>query len=307
MKVVVQRSLEAFENINYPGKARRFQSITGVQRTMAATADQQDRTPQITANQTLHLVREPGINLPVGSLLPGHMLGADRMADIHVLDLGSTVNQHGMRLPLQERVGCYGVEMIHRHIRTLGESDIMKASAEWRKLARLPHLESRMKLPAWITTAATALIAAALPACDAVNLPEIKPGLTTQAEVRSRMGEPGFVHWNDDGTATWEYSRQPSGTRCYMISFGQDNIVSKLEQVLNDATYAKVREGMSKDDVRRLLGAPGSKVVFDNLGEEIWEWRIEGTPPLDETYFMVHFDTGHGGVKKTSKRIQQKA
>ncbi len=163
-----------------------------------------------------------------------------------------------------------------------------------------------MKLPAWIAAAASAVVAATLPACDYVNLKEIKPGVTTQAEVRSRMGEPGFIHWNDDGTATWEYARQPNGTSCSMISFGPDHIVRQVEQVLNDVNYGKGLVGMSKDDVRRLLGAPASKVVFDNLGEEIWEWRIEGMPPMEETYFMVHFDTGHGAVKKTSKRVQPK-
>lgn len=163
-----------------------------------------------------------------------------------------------------------------------------------------------MKLPAWIASAATAIAAVALPACDYVNLKEIKPGVTTRAEVSSRMGEPGFVHWNDDGTATWEYARQPNGSSCYMISFGLDHVVSKVEQVLNEQNYARVRPGMSKDDVRRLLGAPGSKQRFENLGEEIWEWRIEGMPPMDETYFMVHFDSSHGAVKKTSKRVQGK-
>ena len=163
-----------------------------------------------------------------------------------------------------------------------------------------------MKLPAWITAAASAIIAAALPACDYVNLKEITPGVTTQAEVRSRMGEPGFIHWNDDGTATWEYARQPNGSSCYMITFGQDHVVAKVEQVLNDANYAKVREGMSKDDVRRLLGAPASKVTYRNLREEVWEWRIEGDVPIEETYFGVHFDTDHGGVKKTSRRVHQR-
>lgn len=163
-----------------------------------------------------------------------------------------------------------------------------------------------MKLSAWITMAAAALGAALLPACDIVNLPQIKPGQTTAAEVRSRMGEPGFEHWNDDGTATWEYSRQPMGVHCYMISFDRQQVVSKMEQVLTEANYARVRDGMAKDDVRRLLGAPASKVVFDNLKEEIWEWRVEGMPPSEETYFMVHFDTGHGGVKKTSKRMAMK-
>ena len=163
-----------------------------------------------------------------------------------------------------------------------------------------------MKLPTWISAAASAIVAAALPACDYVNLKEIKPGVTTQADVRSRMGEPGFIHWNDDGTATWEYARQPNGSSCYMITFGQDHVVARVEQVLNDANYAKVRVGMSKDDIRRLLGAPGSKQLFDNLREEIWEWRIEGVPSTEETYFMVHFDTGHGVVKKTSRRVAMK-
>lgn len=163
-----------------------------------------------------------------------------------------------------------------------------------------------MKFSAWMAAATAAVVAAVLPACDAVNLKEIQPGRTTQAEVRSRMGEPGFVHWNDDGTATWEYARQPNGSSCYMITFDNAQVVAKLEQVLNEANYARVRDGMSKDDVRRLLGAPGSKTVFDNLGEEIWEWRIEGVPPMEETYFMVHFDTTHGGVKKTSKRVVSK-
>ncbi|PKO87917.1 MAG: hypothetical protein CVU18_09075 [Betaproteobacteria bacterium HGW-Betaproteobacteria-12] len=158
----------------------------------------------------------------------------------------------------------------------------------------------------FFATLATALASALLPACDVVNLPQIKPGVTTATEVLERMGEPGYRHWNDDGTATWEYSRQPAGVHCYMISFDHQQVVARLEQVLSDEYYARVRPGMSKDDIRRLIGAPGSRTVFDNLREEIWEWRIEGVMPTDETYFMVHFDTSHGAVKKTSQRVQPK-
>lgn len=163
-----------------------------------------------------------------------------------------------------------------------------------------------MTMPAWIRAALAALGAALLPACDAINLPEIKPGLTTAGEVRSRLGNPGFEFSNEDGSVTWEYSRQPNGTTCYMITIGRDQIVSKMEQVLTEANFARVREGMSRDEIRRLLGAPASKVVFDNLGEDIWEWRVAGMPVMDETYFMVHFDLASGGVKKTSRRIAAK-
>lgn len=163
-----------------------------------------------------------------------------------------------------------------------------------------------MKVPAWLSAALAAISAALLPACDVFNLQEIKPGITTAAEVRSRMGNPGFEFSNDDGSVTWEYSRQPNGSKCYMITIGRDQIVQKLEQVLTEANLANIRDGMSRDEVRRRLGAPGSQVVFDNLGEDIWEWRIEGMPVMDETYFMVHFDLASGGVKKTSRRVASK-
>lgn len=163
-----------------------------------------------------------------------------------------------------------------------------------------------MKPSGWIASAIAAVASVMLPACDLVNLPEIKPGVTTASEVQSRMGKPGFEFQNTDGSVTWEYTRQPQGTQCYMITIGNDQIVQKMEQVLNEANYGKLREGMSAEAVRRLLGAPGSKVVFNNLGENIWEWRIEGMPPIDETYFMVHFDLQTGLVRKTSKRVVAK-
>lgn len=163
-----------------------------------------------------------------------------------------------------------------------------------------------MKLRHWISNALGALLAACLPACDMVNLPNIKPGITSASEVRSRMGNPGFEFSNPDGSVTWEYSRQPSGVHCYMITIGGDQIVRAIEQVLTEANFARVRDGMSRDEIRRLLGAPASKIVFDNLGEDIWEWRVEGTPSTEETYFMVHFDLKTGGVRKTAKRVAMK-
>ena len=164
-----------------------------------------------------------------------------------------------------------------------------------------------MKLSSWFAALLSLFSSTLFTGCDLVNLPEIKPGVTTLAEVRTRMGEPGFIHWNEDGTATWEYSRQPSGVDCYMISFDTAQVVSKLEQVLVDAQYARVQPGLSKDDVRRLLGQPARRTMFDNLNEEIWEWKIRGDLPTDETYFMVHFDLTHGAVKKSGKRIQHRA
>ena len=60
-----------------------------------------------------------------------------------------------------------------------------------------------MRLPRLLTAALAALGGFFLPACDGVNLPEIKPGITAQSEVQSRMGEPGFVHRDADGSVTF--------------------------------------------------------------------------------------------------------
>ena len=66
-----------------------------------------------------------------------------------------------------------------------------------------------MKLPGWITTATAAVAACRAPRPPA-STSELKPGVSTAAEVRSRLGNPAYEHRNDDGSVTWEYNRQPS-------------------------------------------------------------------------------------------------
>ena len=162
-----------------------------------------------------------------------------------------------------------------------------------------------MKLSALLTAATSAFIASVLPACDGAALREIKPGLSSMAEVRSRLGEPGSIHHDADGVVVWEYHRQPNGIECHMIAFGPDQIVLRIENALAEANLARVREGMSRDEIRRLLGKPASITPFSRQQEEVWEWRVAGTLPSDETYFNVHFAMHSGLVAKTSRRQAQ--
>jgi outer membrane protein assembly factor BamE (lipoprotein component of BamABCDE complex) len=161
-----------------------------------------------------------------------------------------------------------------------------------------------MKTRNWIAAAVAAIATAILPGCDSAALYEIKPGITTAAEVRAKMGNPGYEFRNEDGSVTWEYTRQPAGVHCYMVTIGTDQIVRQLDQVLTDANYARAREGMNRVQIRRLLGKPANIMVFDNLREEVWEWRIEGMPHNELTWFNVYFDTGSGLLKKAGKRVE---
>ena len=161
-----------------------------------------------------------------------------------------------------------------------------------------------MKSKNWIAAALAAVAAAILPGCDVAPLYDIKPGITTAAEVRARMGDPGHEFANDDGSVTWEYSRQPAGVHCYMVTISPNQVVSQLDQVLSDAFYVRAREGMTREQIRRLLGKPASIMVFDNLREEVWEWHIEGMPHNEITWFNAYFDTGSGLLKKAGKRVE---
>src|SRR2546430_10425423 len=44
-------------------------------------------------------------------------------------------------------------------------------------------------------------------------------------------------------------------------------------QVLNDETIAKLHVGMSRDEVRRMIGKPRYIGFSDYTDEEIWSWR----------------------------------
>ena len=125
-------------------------------------------------------------------------------------------------------------------------------------------------------------------ACDGEALRRLKPGISTESELRSLMGEPGREWRNEDGSRTLEFSRQPEGTACYMATVGPDGILRSLDQVLTPENFARVQPGMDKDALRRLLGKPRAMHRFAVSPEEIWEWKV-GTQITRDPYFNVHF------------------
>lgn len=155
---------------------------------------------------------------------------------------------------------------------------------------------------AWLC-AVLALIG--LNACDAIKLHQLEPGVSTAAEVREHFGPPHMEWNNDDGSLTWEYSRQPQGIECFMITIGPDQILRSIEQVLQEEYFARIRPGMSGDEVRRVLGKPARSQFFRLKNETIWEWRIsQGTSSSgDPEYFTVSFNTD-GRVITTGRHVE---
>jgi hypothetical protein len=115
------------------------------------------------------------------------------------------------------------------------------------------------------------------------------------------MGRPETVRKNSDGSETWEYPTGPLGRQTYMITVGSDHAVKDIRQVLGEQYFSQVKAGMSREQVRELLGKPGDISFFKARDEEVWSWRYQQQNPM---FFYVMFDRSAGTVR-TSQRMEE--
>jgi hypothetical protein len=133
--------------------------------------------------------------------------------------------------------------------------------------------------------------------CDRTN--ELRPGISTTAEVIDKLGRP-TMEWQEGTDKVWEYPFTPEGTRNYMLTIGPDGILKAMEQVLTPENFARVQPGMTREQVRRLLGKPAAMQFFALKQEEAWEWK-EPTPfPGSDMRFDVYF-SNTGQVTRTGR------
>ena len=128
-----------------------------------------------------------------------------------------------------------------------------------------------------------------LAGCDQQAIKELEEGVSTEADVRARFGEPEKIWDAPDGGRTFEYNRQPAGHRNYMITIGTDGKMSALRQVLTPQNFAKVQPGMMMEEVRKMLGKPARITPFERQGEVAYDWRYL-EPPNTHMVFTVFFD-----------------
>ena len=145
-----------------------------------------------------------------------------------------------------------------------------------------------------------------LTACDQNGRPvgrfgldKLAKGISTEAEVRVVMGQPEIVWEEDSGERLLEYPQGPEGARTWLFKIGKEGKLLDYKQLLTQENFAAVKPGMSRDDVRWLLGKPRTVVQFPLKKEEVWDWRyFESNSP--QRLFNVHFDIASGRVTQTS-------
>lgn len=141
-----------------------------------------------------------------------------------------------------------------------------------------------------------------LAGCDQQRVAELEEGVSTEADVRARFGEPEKI-WDAadmastplpgaaaaSGARTFEYNRQPQGQVNYMITIGADGKMSALRQVLTPQNFAKVLPGMRMEQVRKMLGKPMKITPYAAKQQTHYDWRYLN-PPGTAMVFTVVFD-----------------
>ena len=140
-----------------------------------------------------------------------------------------------------------------------------------------------------------ALLALAVVPAACANFSAISPG-DSVLTVEARVGAPGTVWKRTDGSEVWEYPLGPYGVQTFMITVGPDQAVREVQQVLREEYFSRVHAGMSRDEVRRLLGKPRDIWYFPARDEEVWFWRYF---EVNYRFFNVLFDRTAGTVRTT--------
>jgi hypothetical protein len=100
---------------------------------------------------------------------------------------------------------------------------------------------------------------------------EVTPGMSS-AEVIARAGKPAVVGKLADGAAYWDYSHQPVSTE--RVSFGPDDRVREVRNLLTEANFANLRAGMTSDEV---IATVGPAYIFNRYGNGsvVWTYRYK--------------------------------
>lgn len=136
--------------------------------------------------------------------------------------------------------------------------------------------------------------------CAAYSGQGLKPGEDNLENVLRVMG-PAAMRWqNPDGSAQLAYPRGPMGFHTFMVYLGPDGKLRRIENVLEEKTFARIQPGMTQEQVLRLLGPPfpGWTVYFKARDELVWEWRYCSLWN-EASRFDVLFDNSQARVRST--------
>ena len=144
------------------------------------------------------------------------------------------------------------------------------------------------------------LLTLVLAACASYSGAGLRPGEARLEDVVRLMGQPA-MRWQDpDGSIQLAYPRGPAGIHTFMVKLGPDGRLQSNANVLDEAGFARIRPGMTQEQVLRVLGPPdySRTAYFKARDELVWDWRA-CTYNLNIQRLYVLFDATSGTVRST--------
>ena len=152
------------------------------------------------------------------------------------------------------------------------------------------------------TLSITAVLVAA--GCASYDGYSLRPGASTEAEVRAVMGAPAAEFREADGSSRLAYPRGPLGTQTFMADLGPDGVLRGVQPVLGDGSFNRIQPGLTRQDVLRMIGPPGETMTFSQSGNTAWDYRYVDTWGY-RAIFSVTFNPSGVVVSKISQRLER--
>ncbi|MEO5770867.1 MAG: hypothetical protein ABIQ29_02235 [Burkholderiaceae bacterium] len=102
-------------------------------------------------------------------------------------------------------------------------------------------------------------------------LSSLRPGASLD-ETRQRLGPPTVEHGNSDGGRRLLY---PAGLQTYALEFDPQGRLQRSENVLDEAHFARITPGTSREEVRRQLGAPSRVWAVRYRNQTVWSYSFD--------------------------------
>jgi hypothetical protein len=152
------------------------------------------------------------------------------------------------------------------------------------------------------------IIAGLLAGCASYAGRGLRDGVSTTGDVQALMGTPTLRWPEPDGGEQLAYVRGPAGFHTIMIRSDRNGIVISRENALAPKQFAKLRAGMTQDEVLRLLGPPDPlrTVYFAARDELVWDWRW-CDDYAEPARFYVLFDGSSGTLRTTMSQPESMA
>jgi len=108
------------------------------------------------------------------------------------------------------------------------------------------------------------------------------------------LGHPSTELQNLDGSIMI-YSKGPFGKQTYFVYLNQEAVATRWEQVLIEKNFEKVNQGMSQDQVIRLIGISRDTVGLARNRGYVWNYRYVSPHCF---WFQIEFNI-EGTVRST--------